>query len=66
MGGSHITCAPRSDATPENELDVLAAIYCFILFESSASKEAAGRLLSPDGHDGTKAKGDSADAIIRH
>lgn len=36
-----IAYTPRSDATPEGEIATLASIYRFILFESSASKEAA-------------------------
>lgn len=35
MDGARITYALRSDATPEAELNVLASVYRFILFESS-------------------------------
>jgi hypothetical protein len=34
----HITCVPRSDATAEAELDGLAAVYKFVLFDSQTSK----------------------------
>jgi hypothetical protein len=33
-----IVYAPRRDATPEAELDVLTACYRFVLFDSQASK----------------------------
>jgi hypothetical protein len=33
-----ITYAPRPDATPEGELDALAAVYKFCLFDSQVSK----------------------------
>ncbi len=36
-----IAYTPRPDATPEGELNVLADVYRYILFESSARKEAA-------------------------
>jgi hypothetical protein len=39
---SEIRDTPRLDATPEAELDTLASVYRFILFESrSANKKAA-------------------------
>jgi hypothetical protein len=41
MSSSHITYTPHPNATPETELSALAAVYRFILFKSSASKEAA-------------------------
>jgi hypothetical protein len=42
MAGARITYALRSDATPEAELNVLASVYRFILFESSGpSKKGA-------------------------
>ena len=41
MAEPRITYTPCPDATPEGELDVLSAIYRFILFESSASKEGS-------------------------
>jgi len=40
MSSARITYTPRPDATPESELDALAAIYKFIL-ECHASKKAA-------------------------
>ena len=33
-----ITYAPHPDATPEGELNTLAAVYTFVLFDSQASK----------------------------
>jgi len=50
---------PRSDTTPEAELNVLANVYRFIL-DCYVEKIAA----EPDGRDGTKLQGDSADAQI--
>jgi hypothetical protein len=47
MGGSHITYTPRPDATPATELSALAAVYRFILFESSANKQG-GPATAPD------------------
>jgi hypothetical protein len=40
MSSARITYTPRSDATPESELDALAAIYKFVL-ECHARKKAA-------------------------
>ena len=40
MSSARITYTPRPDATPESELDALAAIYKFVL-ECHASKKAA-------------------------
>jgi hypothetical protein len=39
-----IAYAPRTDATPQAGLAALAAVYRFLLFESSASKERACQL----------------------
>ena len=38
---------PRQDATPEGELNALACVYRFILFENGAKKEAT-RTGGPD------------------
>ena len=48
MSSTRITYTPRPDATPEGELNALAAVYRFILFESSASKKG-GLDTAPDG-----------------
>jgi hypothetical protein len=58
-----IVYAPRPDATPKAELDALASVYRFIL-DSRAKKMAAEPAPEPDGRDGTKLQGDSADAQI--
>jgi hypothetical protein len=42
-----ITYTSRPDVTSEAELDVLVAIYRFVLTESDASKEIAEQALSP-------------------
>lgn len=47
MNGARIIYTPRPDATPEAELDALAAIYCFVLTQSGASKEVTEQALSP-------------------
>ena len=39
MSSARITYTPRPDATPESELDALAAIYKFVL-ECHATKKA--------------------------
>jgi hypothetical protein len=38
VANARITYTPRSDAKPEAELDVIAAIYKFVLFDSQANK----------------------------
>jgi len=58
-----IAYAPRANALPETEITVLASIYRFIL-DCHAKKMAAEPAPEPDGHDGTKLQGDSADAHI--
>jgi hypothetical protein len=47
MSSPRIFYTPRLDATSEGEVAALASVYRFILFESSARKEAA----HPDGPD---------------
>jgi hypothetical protein len=42
-----ITYTSRPDVTSEAELDVLVAIYRFVLTESDASKKIAEQALSP-------------------
>jgi hypothetical protein len=54
---------PRSDTTPEAELNALANVYRFIL-DCHAKKMAAEPAPEPDGRDGTKLQGDSADAQV--
>jgi hypothetical protein len=54
---------PRPDATLEAEVNVLANVYRFIL-DCHAKKMAAEPTPEPDGSDGTKVQGDSADARI--
>jgi hypothetical protein len=47
-----ITYTPVPDATPEAELDILATVYHFILFEScSANKRAFGPTQPDTGED---------------
>ena len=44
MSNPRITYTPRPDITPEAELNVLASVYRFILFESSGpNKKLAER-----------------------
>jgi hypothetical protein len=38
MSSPHITYAARPDTTPEAELDTLAALYRFVLFDSQAKR----------------------------
>jgi hypothetical protein len=63
MDSPRMTYTPRPDATPEAEVNVLANVYRFIL-DCLAKKEAAEPAPEPDGRDGTKLQGDSADAQI--
>jgi hypothetical protein len=63
MNSPRITYVQRPDATPEAELNVLANVYRFIL-ECHGKKMAAEPAPEPDGRDGTKLQGDSADAQI--
>jgi hypothetical protein len=58
-----MTYTSRPDTAPETEVNVLANVYRFIL-DSRAKKMAAEPAPEPDGHDGTKLQGDSADAQI--
>ena len=58
MSEAYIVYAPRADATPEGEVAALASVYRFILFESSARKEAA-RPGGPD--DAEESKNDRTD-----
>lgn len=41
MTSARITYSPREDASPESELDTLAAVYAFIL-QCHADNNAAG------------------------
>jgi hypothetical protein len=63
MSSSRITYISRPDATPEAEVNVLANVYRFIL-DRHAKKKAAEPAPEPDGRDGTKLQGDSANAQI--
>jgi hypothetical protein len=55
MSNPRITYTPRPDITPEAELNVLASVYRFILFESSGpSKKLAERAPEPDDRDDYK------------
>ena len=63
MSSSRITYTSRLDATPEAEVNVLANVYRFI-FDCHTKKMAAEPAPEPDGRDGTKLQGDSADAQI--
>ncbi len=38
MDSVRITYAPRANVTPKTELDVLAAVFRYVLFDSQASK----------------------------
>jgi hypothetical protein len=60
---TRVAYTPRADATPEAELSMLANVYRFI-FDCHAKKMAAEPAPEPDGRDGTKLQGDSADAQI--
>jgi hypothetical protein len=57
---AQIIYTPRPDATPAAELSVLAQVYKFVLESRKAGEPAP----EPDGRDGTKAKGDSANVSI--
>ena len=53
MSRRPITYTPRPDATPGAEMDALASIYRFIVFESTASKKGT-RPGAPDDRKGPK------------
>jgi len=59
----HIIYTQRADTTAETELNALAAVYRFIL-DCHARKKAVEPAPEPDGRDGTKLQGDSADTQI--
>jgi hypothetical protein len=63
MDNPSLTYTLRPDVTPDAELNVLANVYRFIL-DCHAKKMAAEPAPEPDGRDGTKLQGDSADAQI--
>jgi hypothetical protein len=63
MDSPRITYTPLPDVTPDAELNVLANVYRFIL-DCYAKKMAAEPAPEPDGRDGTKLQGDSADVSI--
>jgi hypothetical protein len=46
MDGVRLTYTPRPDAMPETELDALAAVYKFVLFDSQSSKGGPHALMS--------------------
>jgi hypothetical protein len=48
MDSARIVYVPRPDATPESELNALAAVYRFILFDSHASKKARPTTSGPN------------------
>ena len=59
MDGVRVTYAPRADASPKAELDILADVYSFILRCGDARRaeemrKAEGRLPSPDGRNDAK------------
>lgn len=54
MSEARIIYTPRPDATPESEAAALAAVYRFILFESSARKEAAHPGSPDDAKEGSR------------
>lgn len=60
MPDPKIVYRPHPDVTPEGELNALAAIYRFILFERSARNEGG---IETTLDDGTKSMEDSADAV---
>jgi hypothetical protein len=44
MGSTRLTYSPRPDATPESELDALAAVYAFVLkCQEQTAAEQSGR-----------------------
>ncbi len=48
--GARVICTSRLDTTVEAELDVIVAVYRFVLFGSNARKKA----ITPDGFDDTE------------
>ena len=48
--GTRGDCASHLDAKVETQLDMIVAVYRFVLFESNSSKKAA----KPDGSDDTE------------
>ena len=58
-----ITYATHPDVAPEAELDVLVAIYRFVLTESEASKTFAEQALSPTATTTTEACKDGKEVV---
>jgi hypothetical protein len=59
-----ITYTSRPDVTSEAELDVLVAIYRFVLTESDASKKIAEQALSPTATTTTEACKDGKEVAM--
>jgi hypothetical protein len=59
-----ITFTPHADVAPEAELDVLVAIYRFVLTESEASKKIAEQALSPTATTPTEACKDGKEVAM--
>ena len=59
-----ITYTSRPDVTSEAELDVLVAIYRFVLTESEASKKFAEQALSPTATTPTEACKDGKEVAM--
>ena len=58
-----ITYTTHPDVVPEAELDVLVAIYRFVLTESEASKTFAEQALSPTATTTTEACKDGKEVV---
>jgi hypothetical protein len=62
MGNPRVVYHPHADISPEDELRALVSVYSFVL--SCAEEREKGGSTTNRPNDGTKVKGDSADAPI--
>jgi len=56
VSNPHIAYHPRPDATPQGELNALAAVYRFILFKSRSANRKAAEPAPGTGEDATKSR----------
>jgi hypothetical protein len=62
MGNPRVIYRPLAAISPEDELTALASVYSFVL--RCAEEREKGGSITNRPNDGTKVKGDSADASL--
>jgi hypothetical protein len=54
VGDPRVDYTPRSDVTPEGELNALAYVYAFVLQRHHKRQQATNQVLTTKGHDDKK------------